>query len=756
MRNMHYEGDKIPKKKKEKKERKWTRRLTLLFFTVLTMSLVTMFAGVLYIDHKLENIPVTDAQYLQTYQTSKIVDKNGESIWEPTDKRVKTISYDEIPETYKEFIVVVEDQDFWSSKGFSPKGIANMVLGTIRSKIDKDFKARGGSTIDQQLIKNKFYDRGFGHEVTTRKIQELFLSRQLNENFTKEEILTFYVNDLEFAEGARGIKTIMRTYFDKSPKDYEERSIENIAEQAYLAGLSQAPSRYNLYPNPKDAHKRMKTVLGIVREKELISEEEYKKASDFDLTTNLQERSWEANAQHQRNLKYKIYTDGVRKELRNIGYDIDEITLEVKTHLDPYIYDGIQSTVRNSKYYLDENQQVAVSVIDSNGIVVGMVGSRNEGDELNRAMQKTRSSGSSTKPFLAYAPLLQYFGNQYSTASKFNTANYQYPGSSAVMHNYGMGTYGYQTMMKSLRVSYNTPVGRIMDGKLGSDRVKQFLSRMNLDEQEKYTSVDGLGIHISTLQSAAAFNTLNNLGIYTPPRFIDTIKFSNGKEKEIIPETNRAMNPSVAWTINHMLRGVPMRGGTARAAAIGNYSGYAGKTGTVGFAKSVNAPAPYGIGSSDLWFNSMTNEGYSISLWTGYDKPNTSPQLPSSYKKHQVLNRDLQKMLNGNTNPGVWKRPEGVRQISGSGINAHYKVTDSTDNVFRSPSWITPEYYNQLNIDRVVGNEDVKPSWEKEAKENPWYNYYKEGKSLSPNVIDQELYDRINGKEDLSDEGEDN
>lgn len=747
------ENKNIETPKKKKKERKWTKRLLLLFFTIFTVGVVSIFAGVLYIDYKLEDMPITDAQYLKTYSTSKITDMNGESIWEPTDKRVKTITYEEIPETYKEFIVAVEDQDFWSSKGFSPKGIANMVVGTIRSKVDDDYKARGGSTIDQQLIKNKYYDRGYGHSITTRKIQELFLSRQLNENFTKKEILTFYLNDLQFAEGATGIKTIMKTYFNKSPADYEERTIENIAEQAYLAGLSQAPSAYNLYVEPENAHKRMKTVLGIVKEKELISEKEYKEASNFDLTTNLQERSWESNAQRQKNLKYKTYTDGVMDELSDIGYNIDEITLEIKTHLNPKTYESIEAMVRDSKYYLDKDQQMAVSVIDSDGIVVGMVGARYEGDELNRATQQTRSSGSSTKPFLAYIPLLQYFGDQYSTASQFDTSNYPYPGSKAVMRNYGMGTYGNQTMQTSLRKSYNTPVGRIMDGKLGSDRVKQLLARVGLDVKDKYTSVDGLGINVSTLQTATAFNTLNNLGQHTPARFIDTISFSNGETKEIKPEVTKAITPSVAWTVNHMLRGVPMDGGTAKNAEIKGYSGYAGKTGTVGFSKSIKAPAPYGIGSSDLWFNSMTNEGYSISVWTGYDKPNSSPQLPSRYKGQQLLSRDLQKMLNGDKVPKVWAKPDGVQLVSGEGLNAHYRVTDSKDSVFRSPSWVEPSKYKSLDIERVIGNDEVKPSWEEEAMLSPWYEYYKDGKSLSPDVINEDTYRKITG-ETVEEEGE--
>lgn len=714
--------------------------LTLLFVVASSLALLSL---TLLVNHELKDMPVVDAQFLKTYPVSEIVDKDGVAIWKPTDVRVETVSYEEIPEVYKDILISVEDEEFWESKGISPKGIFNMVTSTIISKIDSSYKARGGSTIDQQLIKNKYFNGGQGINVITRKIQEIFLSLQLNENFTKEEVLTFYVNDLEFAERATGIKTIMKTYFNKTPEDYKERTPENIAEQAYLAGLSQAPTSYNLYVAPEEGRKRMLTVLAIAKESGVITGEEYELAKAHNLEDNLQERNWETELQRDKNLKYKTYTDGVKRELMGLGYDIDKLSIKIDSHLDTEVYEQIEAKARESKYYLDSNQQIAVTVLDSDNIVVGMVGSRNPDDELNRAVQTSRSTGSSTKPLLAYAPLLQYFGSTYSTATKFDTSNYQYPGSKSVMRNYGQFVYGYQTMHESLIRSHNTPVGRIMDGILGSDRVKNFLSGVDLDNKETYTSVDGLGINASSLQVASAYNAFNNLGEFTSPRFINKITFVNGEEITIEPESKKAMNPSVAWTINHMLRSVPQQGGTAFEAVIPGFEGYAGKTGTVGFASSVNAPTPYGIGSSDLWYNSFTNEGYSVSIWTGYDKPNTSPQMPSSHIGHKLLGRDLQKMLNEKA-PAVWSQPEGVSKVYGSGRSAYYKVTDASANLFKQPNWVDLESYNKLKLESVVGNEDVDKDW-KVKEDSKWFDYYNNNGDLNPTVINEELYRMIKG-----------
>ena len=430
-----------------KKPHRWRKRILLFLLVNFMVIVLALLAGMLYIRQRLSSLPAVDAQYLETYEPSRILDKNGDVIWQPADQRTVRLTYEQIPEFYETAIVAVEDADFWESPGVSVKGIGNMVYSVLRSKVDEGYTARGGSTIDQQLIKNKFFDGGKGHEVTTRKIQELFLAMQLNENFTKEEILTFYVNDLEYAEGSTGLGAIMRTYFNKGPEDYVERNVENIAELSYLAGLSQAPSKYNLYTHPEAAKERKDTVLGILLDGGHITQKEHDRAAEFDLTANLQPRGWEADAQVAKNLKYKHYTDGVIDEVEAMGYDLSQVSLTIKTYLDPAVYDSVTALVQDPKYYLDDEQQMGVAVIDTNGIVVAVVGSSHAGDEYNRAIDLARSSGSSMKPFTAYGPLLQYFGDTYDTSSTFDTSNYTYPGTNSVMHNYGGGVYGSQGVL---------------------------------------------------------------------------------------------------------------------------------------------------------------------------------------------------------------------------------------------------------------------------------------------------------------------
>ena len=384
------------------KEKKVLKRVGTFFkwFSLLCLTVIVIgFTGGVYYLHKvIKETPKVDAQYLDTHGTSKILDADGNVIWQPTDRRMENTTYDEMKDTlYLNGLIATEDKTFWTNPGVDYTQIAKMIIGVARETVDKSYNARGGSTLSQQLIKNVYYNGGIGYNTKVRKIQEIFLAQQLDENFTKEQILTYYVNNLQFAEGAQGIKTIMKTYFNKSFSDYKDRSAASIAEQAYLIGLGQAPTTYNLYENVEAATERKDIVLGVLLKESLITQEEFDSAKKYDLTTNLQERYWEAEQQRLQNLKYKVYTDEVLDEVKSMGYNIKDATLTIKSFLHQETFDAITQKVREDKYYQDGvggTEQVGVTVMNNDGIVVGIVGSRFENDELNRATQQTRSSGS--------------------------------------------------------------------------------------------------------------------------------------------------------------------------------------------------------------------------------------------------------------------------------------------------------------------------------------------------------------------------
>lgn len=722
-----------------------------LFFMLTTLILVSSF----YIYMNLRTLPKVDSQYLQTYEPTKIVDKNNNTIWEPTDKHVKVLKYNEIPSLYKNALITVEDKDYWTNHGYSKMGVANMILTTIASHLTSKVEARGGSTIEQQLIKNVYFNGGYGIKTITRKIQEIYLAKQLNHNFSKKEILSYYVNHLSFAEGDTGIGAVMNTYFGKDASQYKDKTIPNIAEQAYLAGLGQNPTRYNLYTNPKAGNERKNVVLSVMVQNKLITKSEYEAAKNYDVSKSLKSRYWESEQQRQLNLKYTSYTDEVLKRVKLMGYNINDVSLTIHTYLDPSIYDTVTKMSREDQYYQDGKggtEEIGVTVINKDGIVLGMVGSRYENNEVNRATQRTRSSGSSTKPFTAYGPLLQYMGDTYNTASSFSSSPYKYPGTNIYMNNWGNYTYGNVSIQRALRLSLNTVVGRIDDQILGSNRMKTFLNGLSLDTKDTYSSLDGIGLYISTLDAAAAWNALNNGGIYIEPRFIDYIEFSDGSKKEIPIQKHRAMNESTAWVLTQMLRGVVTKGYTGESAAITNkdYIGYAGKTGTVGLDASSPSPNIYGSGGSDSWFNSITNEGYSISIWSGYDQPNESPQVADSFKGPQLLGKNLQLYLNGDKSISNWKKPKNVVDLGGTGIESNYGISDSQDITQYTETTtlnISPNYKALDGIKDINTSNKVDINWAKHLSGNEasLYSLYENTPDIvsNPLIINEDLYKLI-------------
>lgn len=739
---------------KTKKKTK-TKVIKRIFLTLIFMLTTVILVGSVYIYMNLRTLPKVDSQYLQTYEPTKIVDKNNNVIWEPTNKHVNVLGYKEIPSLYKDALIAVEDKDYWTNNGYSIKGITNMALTTVASKFTSKIDARGGSTIEQQLIKNIYFNGGFGIKTTTRKIQEIYLARQINHNFSKKEILSYYVNHLSFAEGDTGIGAAMKTYFGKDVSQYKEKTIPNIAEQAYIAGLGQNPTNYNLYTNPKEGNERKNIVLSVMFENGLITKSEYKDATEYDLSKSLKPRYWESEQQRQLNLKYKSYTDEVLARIKYMGYNVDELSLTIHTYLDPSIYDTITTMSRKDYYYQDGNggtEEIGATVINKDGIVLGMVGSRYDNNEVNRATQRTRSSGSSTKPFTAYGPLLQYMGNDYNTASSFSSSPYLYPGTSIYMNNWGNYSYGNVSIQRALRLSLNTVVARIDDEILGSNRMKTFLNGLSLDTKDTYSSIDGIGLYISTLDAAAAWNTLNNGGIYTEPRFINYIEFSDGSKKEMPIQRNRAMNESTAWVLTQMLRGVVTPGYSAASAAITNrdYVGYAGKTGTVGLDASSPSPDVYGTGGSDSWFNSITNQGYSVSVWFGYDSPNESPQVADSFDGPQLLGKDLQLYLNGEKSISNWNKPKNVIDFGGAGLDANYGISDSKDITQYTDATaltISPNYNALVGIKNVNTKNNVDIDWKKhlDAKQASLYSLYKKNPEIvsNPFIINGDLYKLI-------------
>lgn len=191
------------------------------------------------------------------------------SIKSAVDERIKDrehyVPLEEIPHTLRQAIVAVEDNRFYSHKGFDPEGIARATVVNVKSGHIEE----GGSTITQQLVKNLFLTQ---EQSFTRKIEEILLAIDLERNFSKDEILELYLNTIYFGSNFYGVYEAAEGYFGKEPQDL------TLAECAMLAGLPQAPSWYSPYVDFLAAKNRQFLVLSAMVKAKVLTEREAERA----------------------------------------------------------------------------------------------------------------------------------------------------------------------------------------------------------------------------------------------------------------------------------------------------------------------------------------------------------------------------------------------------------------------------------------------------------------------------------------------
>jgi len=245
-----------------------SRRLKFLLLILSLFFIFIFFSGVvIYVILKgLEkDIPlVEDIKKYTPDIATKFYSYDDRVIGEFAIERREIVELEDIPDLLKKAFIAAEDQNFYNHRGIEPLGILRAALKNIR----KGRKAQGGSTITQQVAKTFV-----GREKTyTRKIKEMILALKLEKEFTKDEILYLYLNQVYLGHGLYGVGAAAKGYFRKNMNEL------TLAEMAMLAGLPPAPSKYSPYSNPKMAYERMLYVLGRMLEDGYITKDQYDRA----------------------------------------------------------------------------------------------------------------------------------------------------------------------------------------------------------------------------------------------------------------------------------------------------------------------------------------------------------------------------------------------------------------------------------------------------------------------------------------------
>lgn len=631
--------------------------------------LIGIAAVCMYVAAVIKTVPTVTSQELISDASSNMYDKDGQLIWSSAlNKRVYVKSKD-IPEIYSNLLLSTEDQTFYKDAGFSPSGLANAALSSVKSAMGKG-TVRGGSSIEQQLIKLTVFSTSNKDRTVDRKIKEFFLAQQLYHNYSKDQILEFYVNKMSLGEGSYGAQTISETYFGKTLKQL------SISQQAIIAGLGQAPSTYNLYSNPKAVKARRNIVLKTGLENKVITKKQYEKAISESVTKDLKKRHWMENSVTKKILENNGYVTSALEQVNDKGYDLTKTPLQITTALDSKQNAYVKRLADDGKYYQDTTEQSAITITDpKTGNVVAQYGGRHQKTAFsyNRAISTQRSSGSGIKPLLDYGPAIEYFG--WATTHALDGTAYAYRGTNVLAQNFDDVSYRSITMQNALRISANTPAIRTLDT-VGSAKAAQFLSQVGMPQTNAPAGSQAIGLDVSTEQMATAYGAVSNGGTYHAARYVTSLKFSDNSVKKYDVSGKRAMKASTAFMLTSMMEGVPNAGGTAPAASISDVH-QAMKTGTVGYSASAGFPKNANM---DVWMNGFT-KSTSISMWLGYDEPMKKKHYitdAASAMTNVNLYRDLMIHFSKeeNADNSEWEKPSTVTQLSGTGLSAQYEPND--------------------------------------------------------------------------------
>ena len=550
----------------------------------------------------------SSASDFQTGQVGEVYDSDGNRIaLLQNDKNIIYLTSDQIPELVKQAFVSIEDKRFYKHHGSDPFAIVRAVT----SLLGKGRITQGGSTITQQLVRNIYLTHTIRWE---RKVEEIFIAHAMEREYSKDELLEFYINNIYFSNGCYGIEAASQKYFSRSVSDLD------LSETAFLCAIPNNPSIYDPLTHADKTIERRNLILQNMLDDGIINEQQYTDAVNEKITLNPYSPSYTRTWAHT-----YIYECATRALMEATGKDYDTCHdmlynngYKVYTSIDMEAQELLQTTVdteledyntrnNNGSYAL---QASAVTIDNTTGLVTAIVGGRSQDDvsaDYNRAYLSFRQPGSSIKPLIVYTPALE----RGYTASSTVVDSKEPDGPS------NAGSYsGAISLRTAVEQSKNTVAYKLFR-ELTPEVGLQYLLNMNFSsiQDSDYVlsaALGGLSKGASCLEMTSAYATLENEGVFRQPTCVTLITDSKGNVV-VRPETEekQVYQSSAAHEMTNILEGVLTRG-TAHGKALTNMP-CAGKTGTTN-------------DNIDGWFVGYTAY-YTTGVWVGFDSPRSTHSL---------------------------------------------------------------------------------------------------------------------------------
>lgn len=630
-------------KAKTKKKRRMTGKAWFygMFFTIV-IAIVCGIIGYLLIILNGERLLEEHGSKLEFGEASIIYDVNGNEIsrlYDVLDHR-EVADFSEIPDFMKNAIVATEDQRFREHAGLDFWAIGRALVKDViaRSAVE------GGSTITQQLAKNVFLS---ADKTFFRKATEASIAVALEQQLTKDEILTMYLNRIYFGKGIHGIKAAAEFYFGVELEDME------LWQAATLAAMPKAPNRFNPLINPDESMNRRAVVLRLMYDQGYITEAEMKEA---------QAVVYEAppNQNDMKTGKYHAYSDFVLNEAMKItGLSEEELRvsgLQIHTSLDPQAQDAMDKEFADPSNFEeskdDQLVQGSMIIIDHrNGEIKAIAGGRDYSSRGWNRVDKMRQPGSAIKPIVAYGPALEsgkYFPWTTLKNDQKCFSNY------CPSDRWGAVPVSMTQAMKDSRNLAAVWMLNEVGVKQGAEFAEKLGLTLEPDDRNLAMALGGLTRGASPLQMATAYSVMANGGKSVDPHTITKITGKKNWEYKA-PASKQLMSPQTAWYLTEMMQAVVEKGGTGVRAAIDRP--VAGKTGTT----QAGIPGYKGNGIKDAWFVGYTPE-WTAAVWMGYDKTDVNHLLTKGGGQSAALFAKVMRPAMKGVANDSFKRPNNVKE----------------------------------------------------------------------------------------------
>ncbi len=558
---------------------------------IILLSLIVVTMASIFIYCKITIDKVRDYDLSLDKDITKVVslyDKYGDEKL-LRNNEYNDIQFNDLPPYLISAFISIEDKEYFKHNGINIKRI-------VKSAIDNTLSGRivsGGSTITQQLIKNKFLT---DKQTIERKVQEIYLAKKLEKMYSKEEIFTSYLNEIYYGNGAYGIKSASLRFFSKDVKDL------TLSESSVLAGCINSPSTYSPINNIENSLKRRNLVLEQMLEDGYITESAYLKAINEPIILNPSELKT--------NTKLDLYDKFALEEASQIlGIAVSELYnkgYKIYTNKDPDLQSNLEERMSSQDYYPKNNYGNTADglgmIVDNQTHTVSAVAGNSEYNLIG----VKRQPGSIIKPVLVYAPAIEE--GVVTPITQIEDSEINYSGYSP--NNVGNKLSGYVSIRDAIADSLNIPAVKVC-GMVGLEKCKEYAMRVGLDFHKKdtgYALALGGTTEGYTLQELIdSYSPFINSGSYIKSTFINKIIDNNNMTvySNILSE-NKVYGSDTAYIMTDMLK-YAVETGTSKKLSNFDYD-IAGKTGTVGI-KGTNY-------NTDVYSLAYTSE-HTMAVWFG-------------------------------------------------------------------------------------------------------------------------------------------